>query len=265
MHSREVDLLRRLIADRPASRRLTATSKVLVELEGVGTIRGAAVYYRSSDFERAANILRTRGFPLEAPKQAFARSDAPAGGSEKTGAQRVSEDMVAVVPIGMPPWEVPDGGFLALPIDAALAMPYSVLLICENMEPLCRLQSYSWLPRFYGGRPVLALFRGAPGFFRTEVAARMLQRDTRPTLAFFDFDPKGLAMAAALPRREHLCLPDARALEAAARHHRRDHLFTNSFTDCYKYLNSVEDPEIIQAWNSLMRIQIGLDQEHFPA
>jgi len=264
MQSREVDFLRRLIADRPASRRLAGSASTLAELEGVGTVRGASVYYQSGDFERAANILRTRGFPLEVPTEAIARSDAPAGGSEKTRALRVSEDMVAVVPIGIPSSEVADGGFLALPVNAALAIPYSALLVCENMEPFCRLRSYTWLNAFYVGRPVLALFRGAPGFFRTEVAARLIRRDTRPTLAFFDFDPKGLAMAASVPRLQRLCLPDAIALEAATLSNRRAHLFTNSYAQCYGYLNTVEQPEIVQAWDCLKRLQIGLDQEHFP-
>ncbi len=236
----------------------------LVELEGVGTIRGASVYYQSVDFDRAANILRTRGYSLEMRTEVFARSDAPTGGSEKTGALRVSADMVAVVPIGISSCEVTKGGFLALPIDAALTIPYSVLLVCENLEPICRLHSYTWLNPFYAGRPVLALFRGAPGFFRTEVAARLIRQDTRPTLAFFDFDPKGLAMAASVPRLQRLCLPDAIALEAATLSNRRAHLFTNSYAQCYRYLNTVEQPEIVQAWNCLKRLQIGLDQKHFP-
>jgi hypothetical protein len=264
MHSREVDFLRRLIAGRPQSRRLAGLAQSVADLEGVGVIRGAAVYYNDQDFDKAANILQTRGYPLDAPAGDFARSEAPAGGSEKTGSLRVSNDMVAVVPMGMAQCTVPAGGFLALPAEVAIALPYQVLLICENMEPLQRLHTYSWLPAFSQERPTLAMFRGAPGFFRTDVVAQFMQRDTRPTLGFFDFDPKGLSMAASLPRLETICLPDLDSLEHATRRNRRVHLFTNSYSDCRSSLNSVTQPEISAAWQLLQRLQLGLDQEHFP-
>jgi hypothetical protein len=264
MHPREVEFLRRLIAERPQSRKLNGSATLVAEREGVGTIRGAAVYYEPADLTKASNILKTRGFPLEIPTGAFARSEAPAGGSEKNGALRVSSDMVAVVPINVGQYTVHNGGFLALPLETALSMPYEVLLVCENMEPLRCLGSYQWLQRYFRGRPALALFRGAPGFFRTDVAAEFMRRDTRPVLGFFDFDPKGLSMAAAVPRLEALCLPAPEALKAAVLLNRRGHLFTNSYSDCRKHLDSITQSEIAEAWRDLKRLQIGLDQEHFP-
>jgi hypothetical protein len=264
MHSREVDFLRRLIVDRPQSRRRTGLAQSVADLEGVGTIRGAAVYYDERDFARAANILQTRGYPLTVPAGEFSRSEAPAGGSEKTGSLPVSNDMVAVVPMGMAHCTVPRGGFLALPADIAIALSYDVLLVCENMEPLLRLHTYGWLSTYSQARPTLAVFRGAPGFFRTDVVAQFMLRDTRPTLAFFDFDPMGLFMAASLPRLEAVCLPDFDSLENATRRNHRAHLFTNSYADCRSFLNSVTKPDISAAWKLLQRLQLGLDQEHFP-
>ena len=176
----------------------------------------------------------------------------------------VSAEMVAVVPVGISGYAVPEGGFMALPLQKALAIPYSVMLVCENMEPLQQLSSYTWLKEFYQERPVLAIFRGAPGFFRTDVAAKFIKLDERPKLAFFDFDPKGLSMAASVPGLEALCLPKAEVLEEAVLRNRRGHLFTNSYSQCSKHLNAVETPEIRVAWTMLKRLKIGLDQEHFP-
>jgi hypothetical protein len=80
-------------------------------------------------------------------------------------------------------------------VHHALLLAYEVLVFCENLEPMLRLHEYQWLEGFLKGRPALALFRGAPGYFRTDVANELLVLDHRPVLAFFDFDPKGLSMA----------------------------------------------------------------------
>jgi hypothetical protein len=66
-------------------------------------------------------------------------------------------------------------------------------------------------------------------------------------LAFFDFDPKGLSMAASLPRREALCLPDLDVLERNAKEMGRQNLFTNSVHECRTHLDSIEDEEISRA------------------
>jgi hypothetical protein len=133
------------------------------------------------------------------------------------------------------------------------------------MEPMLQLHTYRWMDEFTVGRPTLALFRGAPGFFRTDVAAELIQRDRRPILAFFDFDPKGLSMAASMPRREALCLPPWTELQAAAHHNKRSHLFTNSLHTSRPHLDREgHSPDIAVAWERLKELSMGLDQEHFP-
>lgn len=54
----------------------------------------------------------------------------------------------------------------------ALELPYEVMVFCENLEPMLRLHTYQWLDAFLIGRPALAMFRGAPGYFRKDVAPR---------------------------------------------------------------------------------------------
>ena len=117
---------------------------------------------------------------------------------------------------------------------------------------------------FVKGRSALALFRGAPGYFRTEVAHEFVRQDTRPTLAFFDFDPKGLSMAASLPRREALCLPPMESLEAAVKAKRRRDLYFNSAEVARPHLESLpSNSEIAIAWSVMNSLEMGLDQEHF--
>lgn len=264
MHPREVDFLRRLIADLPLRRAAGVYALQLSETEGIGKVRGASVEYTAADHAKARNLLTSRGYDLVIPQGPFTRSEAPAGGSEKSKALRVSADMVAVSTVNIDGFKSPRGGFLAMPIHEAVRIPFSVLLVVENMEPLVQLDSYTWLDRFIRARPTLALFRGAPGFFRTDVAATFIAQDSNPLLAFFDFDPKGLAMAASLPRREAMCLPDTESLTLATVKYRRVHLFSNSLHACRTQLDAIVDGEISEAWRLMKSLSLGLDQEHFP-
>lgn len=88
--------------------------------------------------------------------------------------------------------------------------------------------------------------------FGTASANALVAADTRPTLAFFDFDPKGLSMAASLPRRERLCLPDWPRLEAQTRRMKRAHL------------DGQTDPDIAEAWRRMRALFLWLNQEGFP-
>lgn len=264
MHPREVDFLRRLIAEQAERRTAGPTALNLAQHEGIGRVRGASVVYSGADHLKAENLLKSRGFVVDRVDSGFKRSEAPTGGSEKTGAQRVSENLLACVMVKVPGFNHPKGSFLALDITDALQVPYEVLLICENLEPLLQLHTYRWLEQYFRGRAVMAVFRGAPGYFRTDVAAELLARDTRPTLAFFDFDPKGLSMAASLQRRESLCLPELDVLIDAVRKNKRTHLFTNSVATSRSHLDKQVVPEVASAWKAMKAVSMGLDQEHYP-
>lgn len=261
MSPAEVEFLRRLHAEQPATRK-SDLARYFERVEGLGQAKGTQVAYQAGDWARAATILATRGFELERAEPGFARRNAPAGGSEKTGARPVSDGLVAVQALNMPlHMQIPRGSFAAMPWREAMALDYQVLLICENLEPLLHLQDFRWLEDFVRGRAALVVFRGTVQIFTTGAAAQLIAADSRPTLAFFDFDPKGLQMAAAVPRRESLCLPRWPLLEALVKSARRDHLFTNSAEECRSSLDTTSAPEIALLWSRLKTLGMGLNQE----
>ena len=265
MMNRKVKFLRDLIATRPAFRTIGREAESCAFQEGIGSVKGSRVLYTDADFEAARHLLTSQGYEVESQSQPGARSQTQPGDSEKWGSQRVSHNMVAVVPMGIPGLEIPAGGMLCLDSQQSLSLPYEVLVFCENLEPMQLMQSYGWLAAHIKGRPALALFRGAPGFFRSDVAHEMLALDNRPVLAFFDFDPKGLSMAASIPRREALCLPPRASLEAAVMANRRRDLYFRSVDECRVHLAAQpEDSDVAQAWTLMNGLEMALDQEHFP-
>lgn len=265
MNLRQVTFLRDLVAGAPRDRAIGETSAYFANAEGIGSIAGTRVTYEPKDIDAARHLLTSRGFELVAGAKLVARNQVQPGESEKWRSLRVTDGMVAVVPIGLSGIAIPQGSTLCLNIHQALAMPYEVLLFCENLEPMFRIHTYQWLSEFIKGRTVLALFRGAPGYFRTDVARDMLGRDHRPVLAFFDFDPKGLSMAAAVPRREALCLPPMQSLIASTKAGRRRDLYFQSVAQVRQHLQSMtKQSDVAQAWEIMNTLELGLDQEHFP-
>lgn len=267
MTNAQVAFLRNLIATTAAERQAGPIARRLADIEGVGRVDRTRVLYTPQDHERAANLLRSRGYPLEAPAAAGPRSSAQGAASEKLNAAPVAQQLVAAVLLNFPepmPAMHPQGCFVAMPWGQALAVPYEVLLVCENLEPLLQLHEFTWLSEHVKGRPCVAIYRGGPRLFGTDAAARLLAHDDRPTLAFFDFDPKGLSMAASLPRREAVCLPPWPALREAVLAQKRTHLYTNSYQHSSAHLDAVDDAAIALAWGRLRSLATGLNQEGFP-
>jgi hypothetical protein len=176
----------------------------------------------------------------------------------------VTEGLLAVVPLNMSV-HLPDGaGFLAVDWEQALQWNFQAVLECENLEPLVRLSEYSWLERYVGGRPVLAIYRGGPQIFRTGPPAAFLRSTDKPVLGFYDFDPAGLLMAAGEPNLEALCLPEWAVLREKAIQMQRPGLYYPQLTACQATLDALTSGPVHQAWGQLKTIRCGLDQEAFP-
>lgn len=163
MNNQQVAFLRRLIETEPPSRPFGATAEYFLNVEFIGKVQGRRVVYTQRDFAAARNLLKARGFEPSRQVEPVPRSQVQPGESEKWGSLRVSEGLVAVVPLGMPGVQIPTGSMLCMDVRQALALPYEVLVFCENLEPMLRLHDYQWLAGFLKGRPALALFRGGAG------------------------------------------------------------------------------------------------------
>ena len=265
MNQQQVTFLRRLIETEPPFRPYSATAEYFLNVEFIGKVQGRRVVYTQRDFAAARNLLSSRGFESSRQAEQVPRSQVQPGESEKWGSLRVSEGLVAVVPLGLQGVQIPTGSMLCMDVRQALALPYEVLVFCENLEPMLRLHDYQWLAAFLKGRTALALFRGAPGYFRTDVANGLLVQDHRPVLAFFDFDPQGLSMAASVPRREALCLPSLDSLEETVRAQRRKDLYLGSLEASRPHLEAQPaEGDVGLGWRLMKRLEMGLDQEHFP-
>ncbi|MDF2461847.1 MAG: hypothetical protein K0Q43_82 [Ramlibacter sp.] len=264
MTPRQLHFLQRLVAQKPAERRNEGTAAEMAVHEGVGRRDRSRIQYAAADFVKAQNILITRGYPVEAPASGFTRSSAPAGGSEKTGARAVSQDLVAAVPLNMA-FQLPPGtNFVAMAWQDAVKLPFSAVLLCENLEALRDIRSYAWLDGFVRGRPTLAVFRGAPGYFRTDAPAALLRATDAPVLGFFDLDPQGLCFAAGTLRLEALLLPPVDVLEQRLLQLKRRHLFTQQFQKAQAQLEQLPEGQLRDLWQLLKRHSLGLDQEGFP-
>lgn len=255
--------LRNLVANRSPQLR-SAIAREMARTEDLGRVRGRAVIYEDDDFIKAETKLRNAGYFAGPPTAGRRRSDAHDAASEKAFAAPVTEGLVAVVPDRIPGIACPMGSFLAMGWREALALPYEVLVVCENLEPMHRIHRYAWLQSYVKGRSALVLFRGAPVWFRLDAASRLVATDTRPVLALFDFDPQGLFMAAGLPRREALCLPPWEDLELLLMQRKRHDLFAAQEAGCRSLLDDCADKDVALAWKRMRRLTCGLNQEAFP-
>lgn len=255
--------LRNLVANR--SRRLrSAMAQGMANIEDLGRVRGRAVYYEEADFIKANTKLRNGGYLIVAPEAGRRRSEADDAASEKASAAPVTEGLVAVVAINVPGIASPLGSFLVMSWSEALMLPYEVLVVCENLEPIQRIHRYAWLQPYLKRRSALVLFRGAPSWFRVDSATRLVAADSRPVLGLFDFDPQGLLMAAKLPRREALCLPPWEFLEPLVIARKRHDLYADQEAGCRSLLDACGDQDIALAWAQMRRLTRGLNQEAFP-
>lgn len=262
---REVDSLRKLVAERPAFLPESKARLALARLHGIGRVQGARVLYDDGHFTAARNLLLTRGFELTAQQGAYSRSEAGPGGSEKSGSLPVGHNLVAAVPLNMS-WTLGPAGVLEILDWRRIDLDsFEVILECENLLPLCDLGSYRWLDAFVHGRRTLAVFRGKPGeVMSVGAAAEFIASASKPVLGFYDFDPEGLVMAATEPHLEALCLPPAADLEAATARWRREHLYLDQVAPRRALLEGLPAGPLQAAWQMLKRLQCGLDQEHFP-
>ena len=158
LDKRSVTFLLNLVQERPPSRAIGAVARHLSGAHSIGSLSGTNSRYTSTDFQRAADLLRLNGIdPSTAPDawRAVGRTDAAAlRGNEKWAGQAVSSGLVAVTCIHGQNI-LAAGSELALPAHAHLVLPvedvaetcrHSTLIVVENFESFRRCSLWAlWL------------------------------------------------------------------------------------------------------------------------
>jgi len=268
LSSNDIRLAQRLLATRPADTALSLAAERLATHFSIGRRHGRRIRYESSDFERAANLLKAAGIGIEQVETGSTRAErvATAGLSEKSGSRKPSEDSVAIK--GVAGALVPtlngreivsnSGCYQVMTVEMVCRVTCDVLMIVENLETFRLIDRYVWLP--LEGLRVLVIYRGDAATSPAD-SARLLQARTEPVWWFGDFDPAGLGMAAQMPRLAKVVLPSFTWLESACMEGRRADLFANSLQQWRGQLDQDRRELIAEVWGLMSRLGLGLPQE----
>jgi hypothetical protein len=263
--AQEITFLQRLIAERPATRRLGPLASAIATY-GVGRAFGRSIHYGPEDWERAAKLLENRGIPITRGKGEMRRAETSeyAGISEKAFGSRPHSNSVAIrtaygecVLDGVNV-KAPCGGYGVVTIEDAMRVQCDRLLLIENLETFRYLELYGWID--YNRANTLAVFRGDPIFSLADTAKVLAER-VEPVDAFVDFDPAGLSIAASLPRFANLVLPDEGWLIAATRDAKRYDLYDDQIEVCGASLAKSTHYDVVRSFALLKELRQGYNQE----
>lgn len=262
--------LQRIVGDQPESRRNTDMASNFANQYGVGRVAARWVVYSSEDWEAAGRLLDASGIPRERQVGPLRRAETfdYAGISEKAFGERPHANEVAVRSAagqcflnGMP-LAYPDGCYSILRVDDVLSIRCDRILVVENLETFKYLGRYGWID--YGGLATLAIFRGDNAFNLAD-ASKAIAARSEPVLAFTDFDPAGLAIAARLPRLAGLVLPELDWLAEVTRQKRRTDLYHSQIGQFDATLDAARHPDIVRAAALLRDLRSGYSQEWMEA
>lgn len=200
---------------------LTKTLLRLVD-SGIGTKRGRSVYFSAHDRGEMREWLLAKGFSLEpANYSGLARSERlKISPNEKAGGEAIKLNRVSIKALVNQPLRV-GGANLFLPSESHLDIDWTTIsgqvghpsvVVVENYENFNRIHETGFsLPPWIGSP--LVVYRGDPNESRLDNVLKFLERLARPTLAFVDADPAGLAAACALSNLAGIVLPPREILE----------------------------------------------------
>ncbi len=149
---------------------------------------------------------------------------------------------------------------MALTVEAASRIQCDRLMLVENLATFRNLERNPWL-RLEGKR-VLVIYRG-DRLFNLRDAQLLIRERKEPIWAFFDFDPKGLMMANALPhdRLEKIVVPDLDTLAGLCDTTRGRKLFHDQVAGCQAQLDASQHPAVVPLWALMKRLHCGATQE----
>lgn len=239
---------------------------------GVGHLYGSVWRINQTDKERIANIVRNEAkvdptASVEQWSETHRHQALDIGGDEKHSKKRLRDNRVAVKSLSGRPLMIA-GGDLVLPPGACLDLDFNwvaehcrhdeVLLVenWENFELTHQTPFLNSVP----GNP-LVVFRGAPGSYRISAAHKLLNALARPVIAFTDYDPEGMAIAATLPYFRRYLAPPNDVLERLIKQVTTHDRYVKQLVGKIGMLEALSDPELVRVFQVIRKATKALPQE----
>ncbi|WP_024693481.1 hypothetical protein [Pseudomonas syringae] len=189
------------------------------------------------------------------------------GGDEKLTTKRLRGKRVAVkalpgrpLLLGPTPVHLPPGA--SLDLDRHWLVEHcthdSVLLI-ENWENFELTHETPFLHQVPGNP--LVVFRGAPGSYKTDSSQTLLAELKLPVVAFTDYDPEGICIAATLPGFSRYLAPSDECLQALMDEINTEHRYQKQVAGKLAFLDSLTDPELVRVYQLVRKAGKALPQE----
>ncbi len=189
------------------------------------------------------------------------------GGDEKFTKKRLRGQRVAIkslpdrpLMLGSAPYTLPPG--INLDVDRQWVVErcqHDAVLLIENWENF-ELTDRTPILKSVPGNP-LVVFRGAPGSYKVDSAYRLLDDLGLPVIAFTDYDPEGLAIAATLPYFSRYLAPGARCLEKLCSKLSTQRRYREQIVQKRSMLEALHDPELVRVFEIIKAAGKALPQE----
>jgi hypothetical protein len=239
---------------------------------GVGQMVGAVWEFTEADKVRIGVVIRnTWEVDPQTPSDAWdglSRHEAvQQGGDEKYSKKRLRGHRVAIkslpgrpLLLGGTHYMLPPGANLDVDRQwvAEHCQHESVLLI-ENWESF-ELTEQTPILSSVPDNP-LVVFRGAPSSYKTDSANRLLKDLGLPVIAFTDYDPEGLAIAATLPFFSQYLAPGTRCLEKLFSQLSTQRRYREQIVQKRSMLEALDDPELKRVFEIIKTAGKALPQE----
>ncbi len=244
------------------------------QYEDVGAVSHAYVDLSDEDKRKICAILTSEGIDPATPPTAWkgiSRCEALAlGRNEKLANAPVIRRRVAIKalradaplwvnnsPLVLPSGCHLDADYLAINVDH-----HDWLVVVENWESFNRIENAVATLDFPGSNP-LVVWRGAAGTVRADSMLTWLGTLRQPVAAFVDLDPKGLVIAATLPRLERVVAPPQGEMRHLLLNQGIEERFLIQLAGSKPFLDSFHDDKIAPLWRLIDEAGRAFPQERF--
>lgn len=239
---------------------------------GVGQEYRSVWRINQAEKDKIANILRNEA-KVDATASLKQWAETPRhqaldiGGDEKHTKRRLRDARVAVKSLSGRPLMIGTGD-LVLPPGACLDLDlnwvaencrHHEVLLVENWENFELTHQTPFLDSVPGNP--LVVFRGAPGSYKISAAHNLMKVLARPVLAFTDYDPEGVAIAATLPYFSRYLAPPDDVLERLMAQVTTHERYVNQLVGKIGMLEALTDPELVRVFKVIRRAARALPQE----